>query len=49
MDEELYDVIIIGGGPTGLFASFYAGLRDLKVKIIDSLPQLRWSVNGALS
>ncbi|MFJ5770613.1 NAD(P)/FAD-dependent oxidoreductase [Psychrobacillus sp. NPDC093180] len=40
MDEELYDVIIIGGGPTGLFASFYAGLRDLKVKIIDSLPQL---------
>ncbi|WP_144510693.1 NAD(P)/FAD-dependent oxidoreductase [Bacillus sp. FJAT-22090] len=40
MDGELYDVIIIGGGPTGLFASFYAGLRDLKVKIIDSLPQL---------
>ncbi|WP_391205034.1 NAD(P)/FAD-dependent oxidoreductase [Psychrobacillus sp. L4] len=40
MDKELYDVIIIGGGPTGLFASFYAGLRDLKVKIIDSLPQL---------
>ena len=40
MDEELYDVIIIGGGPTGLFASFYAGLRDLKVKIVDSLPQL---------
>ncbi|TQR21564.1 NAD(P)/FAD-dependent oxidoreductase [Psychrobacillus vulpis] len=40
MDDNLYDVIIIGGGPTGLFASFYAGLRDLKVKIIDSLPQL---------
>lgn len=40
MDKEMYDVIIIGGGPTGLFASFYAGLRDLKVKIIDSLPQL---------
>ncbi|WP_313891992.1 NAD(P)/FAD-dependent oxidoreductase [Psychrobacillus sp.] len=40
MEEEVYDVIIIGGGPTGLFASFYAGLRDLKVKIIDSLPQL---------
>lgn len=39
-DNELYDVTIIGGGPTGLFASFYAGLRDLKVKIIDSLPQL---------
>lgn len=40
MQEELFDVTIIGGGPTGLFASFYAGLRELKVKIIDSLPQL---------
>jgi len=40
MDGELYDVTIIGGGPTGLFASFYGGMRDLKVKIIDSLPQL---------
>ncbi|MFJ7827287.1 NAD(P)/FAD-dependent oxidoreductase [Psychrobacillus sp. NPDC096623] len=40
VDSDLYDVTIIGGGPTGLFASFYGGLRDLKVKIIDSLPQL---------
>ncbi|MEK3979883.1 NAD(P)/FAD-dependent oxidoreductase [Psychrobacillus sp. FSL K6-2836] len=40
MNSEIYDVTIIGGGPTGLFASFYGGLRDLKVKIIDSLPQL---------
>ena len=40
MDDKMYDVIIIGGGPTGLFASFYAGLRNLSVKIIDSLPQL---------
>ncbi|ADG05497.1 NAD(P)/FAD-dependent oxidoreductase [Kyrpidia tusciae] len=38
--QELFDVTIIGGGPTGLFAAFYAGVRDLKVKIIDSLPQL---------
>ncbi|MCG9894398.1 MAG: NAD(P)/FAD-dependent oxidoreductase [Fimbriimonadaceae bacterium] len=34
------DVSIIGGGPTGLFASFYAGLRGLSVRIIDSLPEL---------
>ncbi|GAE32206.1 NAD(P)/FAD-dependent oxidoreductase [Halalkalibacter hemicellulosilyticus] len=39
-EKELYDVTIIGGGPTGLFATFYAGMRDLKVKIIDSLGQL---------
>ncbi|MDI3256615.1 MAG: NAD(P)/FAD-dependent oxidoreductase [Kyrpidia sp.] len=38
--EELFDVTIVGGGPTGLFAAFYAGVRDMKTKIIDSLPQL---------
>jgi thioredoxin reductase (NADPH) len=31
------DLVIIGGGPTGLYAGFYAGLRRLSVKIIDSL------------
>src|SRR4051794_13413928 len=31
------DLVIIGGGPTGLFASFYAGLRQMSVKLIDSL------------
>lgn len=39
-DQELYDVTIIGGGPTGLFTAFYAGLRQMKVKIIENLPQL---------
>ncbi|CAN5357510.1 NAD(P)/FAD-dependent oxidoreductase [soil metagenome] len=34
------DVTIIGGGPCGLFASFYAGLRGMSVRIIDSLPEL---------
>jgi thioredoxin reductase len=37
---DLYDITIIGGGPTGLFGSFYAGLRGLKVKVIDVLPEL---------
>lgn len=40
MKNEMYDVTIIGGGPIGLFASFYGGMRQLKVKIIESLPQL---------
>ena len=31
------DLAIIGAGPTGLFAAFYAGLRRLSVKLIDSL------------
>lgn len=37
---EIYDITIVGGGPVGLFTAFYAHLRQAKVKIIDSLPQL---------
>jgi thioredoxin reductase len=37
---DLFDLTIIGTGPTGLFASFYAGLRQMKVKIVDSLDVL---------
>ena len=33
----IVDLAIIGAGPTGLFASFYAGLRQMSVKLIDSL------------
>lgn len=40
MEEDMFDVTIIGGGPTGLFSAFYGGMRQLKVKIIESLPQL---------
>lgn len=40
MRHELYDLLIIGGGPVGLFGAFYAGLRGMKTKIIDSLPEL---------
>src|SRR5919199_4105220 len=36
----IYDIIIIGAGPTGLFGSFYAGMRGLKTLIIDALPEV---------
>ncbi|MGG3987635.1 NAD(P)/FAD-dependent oxidoreductase [Bacillus smithii] len=39
-DSNMYDMTIIGGGPTGLFAAFYGGLRQASVKLIESLPQL---------
>lgn len=39
-DQTVYDITIIGGGPTGLFTAFYGGLRKMSVKIIESLPQL---------
>ncbi|MGT2784661.1 NAD(P)/FAD-dependent oxidoreductase [Streptococcus merionis] len=38
--SDIFDITIIGGGPVGLFAAFYAHLRQAKVKVIDSLPQL---------
>src|SRR3954466_13484501 len=38
--DEVVDLAIIGGGPTGLFASFYAGLRQMSIKLIDSLEML---------
>jgi len=34
------DLAIVGAGPTGLFAAFYAGLRGMSVKLIDSLAEL---------
>jgi thioredoxin reductase (NADPH) len=40
MKRDLKDITIVGGGPTGLFGAFYAGLRGLSTRIIDSLPDL---------
>jgi ferredoxin/flavodoxin---NADP+ reductase len=34
------DLVIIGAGPTGLFAAYYAGFRQLRVAVVDSLPEL---------
>src|SRR5579875_1505813 len=38
--ENVTDMLIVGGGPTGLFAAFYSGMRNTSCKIIDSLPEL---------
>jgi ferredoxin/flavodoxin---NADP+ reductase len=39
-EHELRDITILGGGPTGLFASFYAGMRGATAYIVDALPEL---------
>jgi len=39
-EHALRDITIIGGGPTGLFAAFYAGMRGASAAIVDALPQL---------
>jgi ferredoxin/flavodoxin---NADP+ reductase len=33
------DLLIVGAGPTGLFAAYYAGFRGLHTTLVDSLPE----------
>ncbi|MGC8661877.1 MAG: NAD(P)/FAD-dependent oxidoreductase [Nitrososphaeria archaeon] len=35
-NEGIYDVIIIGGGPIGLWASYYAGFRGLRTLLVEA-------------
>src|SRR3954466_6368741 len=37
---EIVDVTIIGGGPAGLAAAYYAGHREATCRIVESLEQL---------
>ncbi|MWC29565.1 NAD(P)/FAD-dependent oxidoreductase [Paenibacillus sp. MMS18-CY102] len=41
-DYELQpvDIAVIGGGPAGMFAAFYCGMRQASVTVIESMPQL---------
>ena len=39
MEHETKDITIIGGGPTGLFGLFYAGMRGVSAQIVDALPE----------
>ena len=34
------DLLVVGAGPTGLFAAYYAGFRGMRVAVADSLPEL---------
>ncbi len=38
--EHDTDLLIVGAGPTGLYAAYYAGFRGLRVAVVDSLPEL---------
>jgi ferredoxin/flavodoxin---NADP+ reductase len=39
MQHEIRDITIIGGGPTGLFAAFYAGMRGVSARVVDALSE----------
>nr|WP_241865023.1 NAD(P)/FAD-dependent oxidoreductase [Lacticaseibacillus kribbianus] len=40
MSEHTYEITVIGGGPVGMFAAFYAGLRSADVLLVESLSAL---------
>jgi ferredoxin/flavodoxin---NADP+ reductase len=40
------DLLIIGAGPSGLYATYYAGFRGLRVALVDSLPELGGQVTA---
>ncbi|MFJ4820506.1 NAD(P)/FAD-dependent oxidoreductase [Streptomyces sp. NPDC088801] len=40
------DLLIVGAGPTGLFAAYYAGFRGLSVTVLDSLPEPGGQINA---
>jgi thioredoxin reductase len=39
MEHAIKDITIIGAGPTGLFALFYAGMRRVSAQVVDALPE----------
>ena len=38
--SEMYDITVVGAGPVGLYAAYYAGLRDCRTKLIETYPQV---------
>jgi len=43
--KDIFDVTIVGGGPAGLYAAFYAGLRGMKAKIVEAQGFLGGKIN----
>jgi len=44
--DQIVDITVIGGGPTGLAAAYYGGHRDATVRIVESLEQLGGQVSA---
>ncbi|MFN2537036.1 MAG: NAD(P)/FAD-dependent oxidoreductase [Mycobacteriales bacterium] len=39
MTDQSVDVLVVGAGPSGLYAAYYAGFRGLSVAVLDALPE----------
>jgi len=40
IQHDQVDILIVGGGPIGMFTAFYGGMRQANVRLIESMPQL---------
>ncbi|MGI8622392.1 MAG: NAD(P)/FAD-dependent oxidoreductase [Solirubrobacteraceae bacterium] len=40
MSDEIRDITILGAGPVGLAAAFWAGMREASVRVVESLPEI---------
>ena len=40
------DVLIIGAGPAGLYAAYYAGYRGMSVAVMDSLDEVGGQISA---
>ena len=38
-DPSTVDLLVVGAGPVGLYAAYYAGFRGMSVALVDSLPE----------
>jgi len=39
VDRVDVDLVVVGSGPVGLYATYYAGFRGMRTAVIDSLPE----------
>ncbi|MEV7384421.1 NAD(P)/FAD-dependent oxidoreductase [Streptomyces lydicus] len=46
MNPVEVDLLIVGGGPVGLFGAYYAGVRGLGVAVVDSLSEVGGQVTA---
>jgi thioredoxin reductase len=46
MSRTEIDLLVIGAGPAGLYAAYYAGFRRYSVTLVDSLPELGGQVSA---
>ena len=37
--DEMFDITVVGAGPVGLYAAYYAGLRECRTKLIETYPR----------